>query len=146
MIVSFACSVSTGIHNSHHAGNVYSTHSHEHEEKRGNIHGPHHKHNHDTDHQDNHDANHKHSHSDDNGNKDDDCCSSDFIKLQQSDRSVSRSIDVPEQTTLLLVQDLHLTLDHFLLTFAGDNFFPQHLRWPPATILDIRIAIQSFQI
>ena len=145
MVVSFACSVSTGIHNSHHAGDGYSTHSHEHKEKRGNNHGPDHKHNHDADHQDNQDANHKHNHKNDNGNKDD-CCSSDFIKLQQSDRSISRSIDVPEQTTLILVQDLLLTIDHFLLTIARDNFLPQHLRWPPATIPDIRIAIQSFQI
>ena len=137
MVVSFACSVSSSIHNGHHAGKSSGTHSHQHNGK----HGPDHKHNHDAD--------HKHSHHKSDGNKDSkdgNCCSSDFIKLQQSDRSIARSIDVPEQTILLFAHDLLLSIDHFLLTIARDIYFPQHLRWPPATIPDIRIAIQSFQI
>jgi hypothetical protein len=68
------------------------------------------------------------------------------IKLQQSDRSISRSIDVPEQTLLIVVHDLLLSIDHFLLAIPRDNFLLQHFRWRLSTIPDIRIAIQSFQI
>ena len=149
MVVSFACSISETVHNSHHAGKSSGTHSHEHKGKPAHNQGSDHKHNHGTDHKHNHEADPKHSHHNDEENKngeDDNCCSGDVIKLQQSDRSISRSIDAPAHTTFLVVHDVLLSIDHFLLSISRYKYLPQHLRWPPATIPDIRIAIQSFQI
>lgn len=148
MVVSFACSVSSSVHNSHHSEKSSGTQSHERKGNHGHSHGSDHKHNHDITHRHTHDADHKHSHHDDGNkeNEDGNCCSGDVIKLQQSDRSIARSIDVPEQTTLFVAHDFLSSIDHFLLTITRDKYLPQHLRWPPATIPDIRIAIQSFQI
>ena len=149
MVVSFACSVSNKVHKSHHAGKGSEIQSHNHKGTHRHNHESNHNVNHHTGHKHNDEAGHKHSHDNNNGNKegeDDNCCSSDVIKLQQSDRSISKSIDLPEHTSHPVVHDIFLCIDHYLLVITKDNFLPQHLRWAPATIPDIRIAIQSFQI
>jgi hypothetical protein len=137
IVVSFACSVSETVHHSHHAGNR-SDISH-HSPGKAELPG----HGHEGDHK------HHHGHDDEPGNKQDEsknCCSGDVVKLQQTDRSVSRGIDLPEQAQLTLIHTIRSEIDATLFVATVDEFLPQHFRWRLSTIPDIRIAIQSFQI
>ena len=130
-VVSFACSVSDFVHSSHHSTDKsVPAHSHQH----GKHHGDH---NHDQD---------KNKHNDGNSNSNSDkCCASIVVKIEQSDKSVSKNIDAPSPLFFSYTTIIFFSVFH-LFSFATDKHFPQHLRWPPATIPDIRIAIQSFQI
>src|SRR5688572_31973037 len=137
IVVSFACSVSETVHHSHHARNRsdISHHSQDKPGMPGHAHENGHKHN--------------HGHDDEPGNNKDEsknCCSGDVVKLQQTDKSVSRGIDLPEQVLFPLIQTILPDFDATLFVATVDEFLPQHFRWRLSTITDIRIAIQSFQI
>jgi len=132
-IVSFACSVSDFVHSSHHSTDKsVPAHSHQHSKHHGS-------HSHDQE---------KSKHNKDNSNANngkDECCASIVVKIEQSDKSVSKNIEAPSLLFFLYTTIISNLRSH-LFSFVTDRYLPQHLRWPPATIPDIRITIQSFQI
>ena len=127
-VVSFACSVSSFFHGMHHHGNAATSH-HEHS---GGIK---HKHPHSG-----------HHHEPEKPLKEkNDCCSDNVLQLQKIEKEVSRPIAVPHPGFL----------NSFIASFSlavneqteENSFFPDFVRWRlPATIQDLRIVIQSFQI
>lgn len=135
-MVSFACSLSNLFHNFHHNNPAKIV--------RGNgAHTP------GETHQHSHGTAHSHEKADLPAEKqheaENDCCSNTVVEMQQSDKSISRSIDAP----------LVFFATSFLTTYYSEAFFSAEqkpvfraaTRWrPPATIQDLRIAIQSFQI
>ena len=131
-VVSFACSTSDLFHNSHHSKIQRSTtQTHQHEDK---SHG-HHKHG-------------RHSHEQENNqpnNDDDNCCSSYIITLAKIEKSIARIIEFPAPViTPFFAEFTALLLANL---WKEKTFFPDYIRWrPPATIQDLRIVIQSFQI
>ncbi len=123
MVVSMACSLSSYVHSLHHESPLTNSHhQHEHSKK------PHHLHDEKT------------------GLPKDDCCSGSVVLVQQMDKSVARSIEAPGiLSTLVLLPGFVSITD---LTLAEEKTqTPPFDRWrPPATIEDLRIMIQSFQI
>lgn len=131
-IVSFACSTSELFHNSHHSKNSPAKgHSHQH----GGHHNPQHDH-----------GQQGQDHEKDKQNKnDDDCCAASIISLAKIEKSIARSIEVPSPILMPFIKAF--------ISLAppsaeiGKTIFPDFIRWrPPATIQDLRIVIQSFQI
>jgi hypothetical protein len=131
MIVSMACSLSSYVHSLHHespATDFHSgqkkTHHHQHEHSKK----PHHLHDPKT------------------GLPKDDCCSGSVVLVQQMDKSVTRSIEAPGiLSTIVLLPGFVSITD--LFTTEEKTKTPPFDRWrQPATITDLRIIIQSFQI
>lgn len=139
-VVSFACSLSSLFHNLHHhnsSAKIERHHGHRHDHAKGHTHGKAHVHPHDKapeERQDHHS----------NGAKDD-CCSNSVVVMQQADKSVSRSIEVPN---VFFVASVLTPLYHLSFSEAiPKKAFKHNLRWRhPTTIQDLRIVIQSFQI
>lgn len=143
-VVSFACSFGGVVHNLHHRGSIAVEHKHSSTGKHD--HGTTHKHDHGTAHKhdDGNRAEHDHE-TDSSGDKKDDCCSDEVTELQKLDKSVSRSIEAPHLsfTTLFIASYSEL----FSFQDGKQDYQPHKIRWRfPATIQDLRIVIQSFQI
>jgi hypothetical protein len=135
-VVSFACSFGGVFHNFHHGGSAAIEHK---ESSNG-------KHDHGTAHKHDHSKRTEHDHeTDPSGDKKDNCCSDEVTVLQKLDKSVSRNIDAPHLNFITVFIASYLELFSF---HAGkQDFQPHKIRWrPPATIQDLRIVIQSFQI
>lgn len=128
-LVSFACSFSDLVHSLHHH-NSSATLQHEHANGEKHVHA--------------HDGNH-HDHAAKEEPPQQDCCSG-SVAVQLVEKSVSRSIDAPRV----------FFVNAFLLAYTAtvdglfvpeQSFAPDYVRWRlPATIPDLRIVIQSFQI
>ena len=128
-VVSFACSVSSMFHGLHHHNSDATAH-HSHDD------GTKHEHSHSG-----------HHHESDAPEKDkEDCCSTDVLQLQKVEKSVSRPIEAPNAIFLTSFLSSFITLSS-LLPAEEKTLLPHHIRWRlPATIQDLRIVIQSFQI
>ena len=127
-VVSFACSFSDLFHEFHHH-NSPGTKSHKHKEQNEHTHD------------------HSGSHHDNGPTEEnkDDCCSRSLIELQKVEKSVSRSIEAPN--LLLLAFSASAYSELFSFQSEHKTILPKKIRWrPPATIRDLRIVIQSFQI
>ncbi len=130
-VVSFACSTSDLFHNSHHSNKSRSTTTHQHEDKP-HAHHKHGQHSHDLE-------------NNQSNNDDDNCCSSYIITLAKIEKSIARNIEFPAT----VITSYYAEFAYLLLANHGKEktFFPDFIRWrPPATIQDLRIVIQSFQI
>jgi hypothetical protein len=133
-VVSFACSFSSLFHGFHHHENSVTV-EHKHE---GN-----HRHSSDKKHNE---AQSNHTH--DSGstkNSKDDCCSKSVIEIEKIEKAVSRTIEAPHA---IFVASLFAAYSEiFSLSTVYKVFFTHIVRWRlPATIQDLRIVIQSFQI
>jgi hypothetical protein len=128
-VVGFACSMSSIFHGLHHHNSDATAH-HEHQD------GTKHDHSHSGQHHDEPDAPEKSK---------DDCCSTNVLQLQKTEKAVSRSIEAPNAIVLAAFV---MSFSHFTMQVVGDDtFYPHSVRWRlPATIQDLRIVIQSFQI
>ena len=137
-VVSFACSVGiVDFSKDHHKQDAQHSHNkpHSHDEV-------HHQTAEESDHQ--HSEPNHHSTGEEKGN----CCSDDVIKLLVTDMAVTTTNPNPLPPSI----ELSATLHTFILSLYNKNEayakpLPPYLRWQiPATIPDLRIAIQSFQI
>ena len=127
-VVSFACSFSDLFHEYHHH-NSRASKAHKHKDQNEHIHD------------------HSGSHHDNSTNeeKKDNCCSSSLVELQKVEKSVSRSIEAPNLSLVACFASSNSEL--FSVQSACKTILPKEIRRrPPATIQDIRIVIQSFQI
>ena len=131
-VVSFACSLSSYFHSFHHSSFAYAS------DRDHGKHGNTYHHDHDC-----------HSVPQQNlpdNEKKDDCCSKYVVEFQKIEKSVSKSIEAPG----FLITTTFLPSTYFDLEIpASKNIpaFPNYDRWRiPATIQDLRIIIQSFQI
>ena len=134
-VVSFACSFSSMFHGFHHH-NSSSTASHQEDN--------HHTH-HDTAHSHETSGDHHHKNDQTAGDSKDDCCSASVVQIEKSDKSVSNHIQTPNPIFTTAFIATYTTL----LNLLGHQktLVPTYVRWRvPATIQDIRIVIQSFQI
>ncbi len=134
-VVSFACLFSDVFHNFHHHNRITATKEHDHS---GDHHAQAHKHHGD-----------KPAHSHDtapSGKSKDDCCSDSIVAIEKADKSLSRAIGAPQVHSVLS----SFYPDHSTLYFKEKTnrlILPVQDRWRyPATIQDLRIVIQSFQI
>lgn len=99
---------------------------------------------------DHHDGNkHDHQHSGSHHDKTDEsneCCSKSSVEFNKLDKSTVQSLEVPVfESSPLALTNLYNTLT--LLSRKDDRSLISHVRWrPPATIQDLRIVMQSFQI
>jgi hypothetical protein len=132
-IVAFACSSSGAFHRFHHDSDMQT-------ESKGEP-GDHHKGHHED--ADQPDKGHNHEKHTDDG--EDNCCSKSAVSFQKADKSPSRTIEAPSSG---FVSAFFVTyLSYSLGAFKECTVFPPHVRWrSPATIQDLRIVIQSFQI
>ncbi len=132
--VSFACSFSNFFHERHHhkSGNTEHkdlNHTHSHSDKNSHQ----------------HDAGNVKHHSASSKKSKDDCCSSSVVAIEKVDKSVSRTIEAPYLVFTALVLSTYSVLS--TVDSEQKTFFPDNVRWRiPATIQDLRIVIQSFQI
>lgn len=135
-VVSFACSFGGVFHNFHHRGSVAMEHNH-------NSPG---KHAHGTAHKEDHDKKPAHTHDAESpGDKKGDCCSDQVTELQKLDKSVSRNIEAPHLNFITVFIASYSEL--FFFQAGKQDLQPHKIRWrPTATIQDLRIIIQSFQI
>ncbi len=133
-VVSFACSFSNLFHGFHHHQNSVTT-EHKHE-------GDHH-HSSDKKHNEKQ-SNHTHDSGSAKDSKDD-CCSKSVIEIEKIEKALSRTIEAPHA---IFVTSLFAAYSELFSLSAIDKVFLTHLvRWRlPATIQDLRIVIQSFQI
>jgi hypothetical protein len=135
-VVSFACSFSPLFHGMHHhkadvATDKHSGNPHSQGETAEHHHGSKAEHQHDD-----------HSSKD---SKDDDCCSEFVVEIEKAEKAVSKTIEAPN--AIFATSFLSSYSQLFLLSTTGDTSFPHYVRWRlPATIQDLRIVIQSFQI
>jgi hypothetical protein len=130
-VVSFACSLGGFFHSFHH-----SVSSAVKEQPGHHLHKEEHQHHGNALHQDSKPAE----------KPDDDCCSINLVTIEGVEKAVSRTIQAPEAT--FLVSFLTAFSSLFAL-FAAEASLPSpySIRWRlPATIQDLRIVIQSFQI
>jgi len=126
-IVGTACSLSKVFHSSHHHGSSASN-------KHSHTKGTHsHKHHTATD--------EKHT---EHGS--DECCSKSSIQFDKLDKSIAQSLEIQAIgfSSVVLIS-LHNTI--LLISRNKDRSLISHVRWRlPATIQDLRIVMQSFQI
>ncbi len=75
----------------------------------------------------------------------DDCCSKSVIEIEKAEKAVSRTIEAPHA---IFVTSLFAAYSELFSLTAIDKVSLTHIvRWRlPATIQDLRIVIQSFQI
>lgn len=135
-IVSFACSFSNLLHGIHHhetatAPAAEHQHSHNHHSSGSD------KHEHD-------DQQHQHSAGTSREAKDD-CCSESVVEIEKVEKAVSRSIEAPQALFIASFFATYASL--FQIDTIEDASIPTYIRWRlSATIPDLRIVIQSFQI
>lgn len=129
--ISFACSYSSFFHSLHHHQKS-STTAHQHADK-----------NHKHDHSGNH-----HAASNDDGEQKENCCSTVVVHFQKAEKAISRNIDAPDASFIhFFSPDYILSYAHLFPLVLVQNLSVHQIRWrPPATIHDLRIVIQSFQI
>ena len=135
-VVSFACSFSNLFHSLHHHTDAAVT-----EHNHGANH--HNTKNESAKHQHNNVAEHHH----DTGSQkseDDNCCSTKVIEIEKVEKAVSRTITAPE---VIFLTSLFVSYTELYLSRQDTDILQHHTRWRnPATIPDLRIVIQSFQI
>jgi hypothetical protein len=135
-IISFACSLSSLFHGFHHHS-ITTEHNNE------QIIGHHHS----------LDKSGEHHHDQEQGGEQsqspsssEDCCSKSLVEVEKVDKSISRTIQLPE---INIFTSFFLAYTPCFLWHGTEEktFLTYHVRWrPPATIQDLRIVIQSFQI
>jgi hypothetical protein len=130
-LVSFACSLGGFFHSFHHSASSA-------------VEGQHGHHPHKEGHQ--HHGNASHHDSKPSEKPDDDCCSKNLVTIEKVEKAISRTIQAPEATFLASFLTAFSSL--FALLPAEESLpSPDSVRWRiPATIQDLRIVIQSFQI
>jgi len=135
-VVSFACSFSGLFHGFHHHKiAVASEHKHSvsHHSKSETP-----KHDHSSQ------PEHKHNNNSSKDSKDD-CCSKSVIEIEKVEKALSRTIEAPQ--AIFLTSLFAAYTETFSLQNVEKIFLPKHVRWRlTATIQDLRIVIQSFQI
>jgi hypothetical protein len=131
-LVSFACSLGGFFHSFHHSASSSA------------VEGQHGHHPHKEGHQ--HHGNASHYDSKPSEKPDDDCCSKNLVTIEKVEKAISRTIQAPEATFLASFLTAFSSL--FALLPAEESLpSPDSVRWRiPATIQDLRIVIQSFQI
>ena len=135
-VVSFACSFGGVFHDFHHKNSATTEHKHSHSSKHSHDSG--HKHDHHKNSENKHDSNAP-------DDSKDNCCSGSIIKMQMVDKLISRSIEAPD--LIFITSYVAAYSELFSLQKEEKTAFPKFVRWrPPATIQDLRIVIQSFQI
>jgi hypothetical protein len=133
-IVSFACSFSGGFHGFHHQRAVSANKSSDHDHEKGHHHD--------------HGAAKKHHHDPAAAeNSKEDCCSKNLVEIEKKDKSVARSIELQN---ISFFTSFILSYSPLFSAVAVADKTP-HARtfvrcWAPATIQDLRIVMQSFQI
>lgn len=133
IMVSFACSLGGLFHEFHHKSSSTSIPAH------SQTHHP------DKEHQ------HGNSHSSENANgskapeSGNNCCSNSVLELQKIAKIVSRSVDAPDN---IFISGFTTYYSHLVIVHPQLNEpVPDEVRWRvPATIHDLRIVMQSFQI
>lgn len=130
-VISFACSYSSFFHSfHHHKTSANATHKHA-----------------DTKHKHDHSSSH-HAELPNDDEQKENCCSNIVVQLQKVEKAISRNIDAPNAASSPLFLSGYLLA--FIDLFHPDlqrNISTHEIRWrPPATIQDLRIVIQSFQI
>ena len=135
-VVSFACSFSDLFHGFHHH-KISATSEHKHS-------GSHHSESETPKHDHSSQSEHKHNNNSSKDSKDD-CCSKSVIEIDKVEKAVSRTIEAPHA---IFVTSLFAAYSEIFSLSAIDKVFLTHIvRWRlPATIQDLRIVIQSFQI
>ncbi|HVG11938.1 MAG TPA: hypothetical protein VM843_02990 [Flavisolibacter sp.] len=127
-VVSFACSLSTLFHQSHHNSTAGQP---DHHHNKGTHDDEHAEHQYDPKASDAKDVN--------------DCCSESVLAIEQVEKSVSRTIEAPDVFFLTVLLASYSST--FQFSTLPKAVFPYHDRWRvPTTIQDLRIVIQSFQI
>ncbi len=136
-VISFACSFSSFFHGFHHHNNP-TTPEHKHSGNHHDSQGEKNKHDHGTQ------PEHKHESGSPDNSKDD-CCSSAVIQIEKLEKAVSRTIEAPH--AIFVASQFAVYKELSSLPALKNTFFPDHVRWQhTATIQDLRIVIQSFQI
>ena len=125
-VIGSACAMSDMFHQAHHHNNASSAN---HEHANGTIHS----HDHDGAHHDQEESS-------------DECCSRLSVEFNQLDKSLIQKTELCFLSySFVLRTDPHITFS--LSSRNYSSLFFQYERWrPPATIQDLRIVIQSFQI
>ena len=143
-IVSFACSFGGAFHDFHHQ-KISSSTSNKHEEGHKHSHNSHeHDHTDSGNHEHHKGSEHKHDSSPVN-NPENNCCSDSVVELQKVDKLVSSNIQAPD--AVFVTSFIGAYFDIISFSVRENRFFRDNIRWrPPATIQDLRIVIQSFQI
>ncbi|MFN2439812.1 MAG: hypothetical protein ABR503_11485 [Chitinophagaceae bacterium] len=137
-VVSFACSFSNLFHGFHHHKSSATTVEHKHSGSHHDSHDQKNKHDHGIQ------AEHKHD-SGSSKNAKDDCCSASLVEIEKVEKALSRTIEAPHVIFVTSLFTVYTKL--FSLPTIEKVFHPDNIRWRfPATIQDIRIAIQSLQI
>jgi ABC-type nickel/cobalt efflux system permease component RcnA len=127
-LVSFACSFSDLFHEFHHH-NSPATKAHKHDDQEEHT----------------HDHSGSHHDSGPREEKKDNCCSHSIVELQKVEKSISRNIEGFKLNSILSFAATGSEL--FSAPALRQTTYPDFVRWrPPATIQDLRILIQSFQI
>lgn len=130
-VVSFACSLGGFFHTLHHATASVKEHNGHHPPKEEHQH-----HDHSTSHHD----------SQPSEKEDDNCCSKNVIAIEKAEKAVSRTIQAPDAVFLTSFLTAYSSL-FSSLPAEESTAYPPIVRWRlPATIQDLRIVIQSFQI
>lgn len=132
--VSFACSLGGIFHAFHHQTRSA-------EQKNGHRH-----HNHQEGHQHGHGGKSYQHEEQPSSQPDDDCCSRNVVEVEKLEKAVSRTIQAPDAVFLTSFLSACSSLFSHL-PVEGKTHYPNSIRWRlPATIQDLRIVIQSFQI
>lgn len=145
-IVSFACSFSNlfhGIH--HHDSGAVSSAEHHHSSTDHSSQSDQHEHKESDHHQHNDFEQHKHGAANSEDSKDG-CCSESVVQIEKVEKALSRSIEAPHT---LFIASFFAAFSSYLfqLETIEDTSIPPNIRWRLlATIPDLRIVIQSFQI
>jgi hypothetical protein len=129
-VISSACSLSTVFHKAHHNAELASHHHHS--EKTV----PHHS-----------TEKHNHSGSKESSSKED-CCSKSVIQFEKLDKVPAKTVVLSSAAFVLMMGALTDFIPAVLIpSITSERIFIDYVRWrPPATIQDLRIVMQSFQI
>ncbi len=137
-VVSFACSFSNLFHGFHHHKSSATTVEHKHSGSHHDSHVQKNKHEHGNQSEHNHDSGSSKS-------TKDDCCSGSVVGIEKVEKALSRTIEAPHAIFITSLFAAYAKL--FSLPTIERILFPKSIRWRlPATIQDLRIVIQSFQI
>jgi len=136
-VISFACSFSDLFHGFHHQKTTQVL-EHKHAGSQHHAEDKAHKHNHDA-------ASNGDHYSGTSKESKDDCCSGSVVEIQKVEKAVSRSIEAPQAIFITSFFTAYVSL--FSLQTVEKILFPPNSRWRVnATIQNLRIVIQSFQI
>jgi hypothetical protein len=133
ILVGFACSLGGVFHEFHHksSSTSLSSHSQKHHSDKGHQHG------------------NSHSPENDHGSgapdSENNCCSDSVVEMQKLAKTVSRSIDAPDN---IAISSFIAVFSELFLVHPEQNEFATYevRRRVPSTIQDLRIVMQSFQI